>query len=93
MSDIFDDYTLSYLQNIPESDAIALLSKYYSFKSTDLSDILEEIQKPKQAKNLTAKLCAHCKIGHIITREVQSRSTDEGMTTLQICNNCGKIYK
>jgi DNA-directed RNA polymerase subunit M/transcription elongation factor TFIIS len=91
MSDIFDDYTLSYLQNIPESDAIALLSKYYSFKSTELSDILEEIQTPKQAKELAADLCPHCKVGHIITREAQSRSTDEGMTVLRICNHCSKV--
>ena len=93
MSDIFDDYTLSYLQNIPESDAIELLSKYYSFKSTELSDVLKEIQAPKQARKLATELCPHCKMGHIITREVQSRSTDEGMTVLHICNHCGKVSK
>jgi DNA-directed RNA polymerase subunit M/transcription elongation factor TFIIS len=91
MSDILDDYTLSYLQNIPESEAIALLSKYYSFKSTELSDIIEEIRQPKKTRKLSAALCPHCKTGSIITREVQSRSTDEGMTTMRICNQCGKV--
>jgi DNA-directed RNA polymerase subunit M/transcription elongation factor TFIIS len=90
MSDIFDEYTLSYLQNIPESDAIELLSKYYSFRSTELNDIIEEIQKPR-TNTRKLPLCPHCKVGYIITREAQTRSTDEGMTTIRVCNHCSKV--
>lgn len=90
---IIDEYTESYLRNIPESEAIALLKKYYSFDTDRLDDALIEIKARSAARAATSsRKCPGCGSNNTIARSVQLRSADEGMTTLCICNNCGKSF-
>lgn len=89
-----DEYTESYLQNIPEAEAIELLNKYYSFKAQKLSDILNEIKTQHATKTIkSSKKCPDCNSNDVIIREAQLRKADEGMTALYICNHCGKSWK
>jgi DNA-directed RNA polymerase subunit M/transcription elongation factor TFIIS len=38
------------------------------------------------------KTCPQCNSNDVISREVQLRSADEGMTMIYICNHCGKSF-
>jgi DNA-directed RNA polymerase subunit M/transcription elongation factor TFIIS len=92
-SGIIDEYTISYLQSIPEAEAIGLLRKYYSFKAEKLNDILDEIGTQYKTKTIKSlKTCPQCNSNDVISREVQLRSADEGMTMIYICNHCGKSF-
>jgi len=90
---IIDEYAESYLRNIPEPEAIALLKKYYSFDTDRLDDALVEIKTRSAAKAAASfRKCPSCGSDNTIARSVQLRSADEGMTTLCICNSCGKSF-
>lgn len=52
----------------------------------------ESLKQTKETKEKYQKKCKKCdSILHITT--VQTRSADEGMTTILTCHNCKKITK
>lgn len=95
-----DEYSQKTIQLLLDSDKPYLkqLLNDLSIETDDLSDSKEIGQLLENQKDITSKMhkssifTCRCGSSHVITREMQLRSSDEGSTIIHLCLECGNKW-
>lgn len=85
----------NYLFDILRKQGMDVSERFKANATVD--DICNFISKQKEPSDYVHRSsiyrCSKCSSNMVVTREVQSRSTDEGSTIMYVCNECGNIWQ